>query len=79
MLGVGDDGQKGEQGEGVNPPEGARGGVGVGNKERGQVGGHEDEDQKGNEAGLPGEPGAEPFGADKEAADEEAGDAHGAE
>jgi hypothetical protein len=56
----------------VKPPEDSRAGLGVGDKERGQVGGHQDEDQQGNEAGLPGELFAEPLGPDEEAADEEA-------
>ena len=53
-------------------------GLGVGDEECGQVSGHEDEDQQGDEAGFPGELLAEPFGADEEAADEEAEDADGA-
>ncbi len=50
----------------------------VGDEERGQVGGHEDEDEQGDEAGFPGELFAEPSGAEEEAADEEAEDADGA-
>ncbi len=78
VLGVGNDGQKGQQRQRVNPPEGADRRAGVGDEERGQVGGHQDEDQQGDEAGFPGELFAQPFGADEEAADEEAEDADGA-
>ena len=72
MLGVGDEGQKDEQRERVRPPESSRGGAGVGNEESGEIGGHQDEDEQGDEAGFPGELLAEPAWAHEEAADEEA-------
>jgi hypothetical protein len=52
VLGVGDDGQKAQKCQRVHPPENARGRIGVREKERGQVGDHQQEDQKGDEAGL---------------------------
>lgn len=78
VLGVGDERQKGEQGKGVNPPEEPCGGAGIGDKERSQIGGHEEEDQQGDDAGRPRQLCPEPPGPDEETADEEAGDADGA-
>ena len=78
VLGVGDDGQKDEERQRVQPPERSNRGACIGDEERGQVGGHEGEDEQGDEAGFPGEFFAEPLGADEEAADEEAQDADGA-
>ena len=74
VLGVGDERQEDQQGEGVGPPEGFEGGVVVGGEEGGEVGGHQGEDEEGDEAGLVGDFLAQPDGADEEAADEEAGD-----
>ena len=53
-------------------------GAGIGDKERGQVGDHQEEDEQRDEAGFPGELFAEPARADEEAADEEAENADGA-
>ena len=78
VLGVGDDGQKGQKGQRVHPPEDSRGGVGVGDKERGQVGDHQQEDQEGDEAGLVGELLAQPLGADQKRRTKSAENAHGA-
>ena len=75
VLGVGNDDQKDQNGQRVDPPENPRGRVGVGDKKRGQVGDHQQEDEEGDEAGLPGELLAEPPGPDQETADEEAEDA----
>jgi len=62
----------------MHPPENSRGGVGVGDEERGQVGDHQQEDEEGDEAGLVRELLAEPLGAHEETADEEAENARGA-
>ena len=79
VLGVGDEREKGEQSQRVTPPQDAGCGCGIRYKERRQVGGHQDEDQQGNDAGLIGKFCAEPLGPDEEAADEEAEDADGAD
>ncbi len=50
VLGVRNERQKDEDGQRMGPPEDAGGGVSVGNEEGGQVGGHQDEDQQGDEA-----------------------------
>ena len=78
VLGVGDDGEKDQQRERVNPPEGAGGGRAFRGEERGQVGDHQQEDEAGDDAGLDGDLFAQPARADEEAADEEAEDADGA-
>ena len=72
MLGVGNERQKGQQRQRVQPPQHARRWADVGDKKRGQVCGHQREDQQGDEAGFPGKLLAQPFGTDEEAADEEA-------
>ncbi len=78
VLGVGNDGQKDEQRQGVNPPQNQNRSPGAGDKKRGQVGDHQHEDQQGDEAGFPGELLAQPFGPDEEAADEQTENAAGA-
>ncbi len=78
VLGVGNDGQKDQKGQRVDPPENPRGRVGVGDKERGQVGDHQQEDEEGDEAGLVRELITQPFGADQETADEKPQNSHGA-
>ncbi len=78
MLGVRDERQKDQQRQRVHPPEDAGGGAGVGDKERGQIGDHQHEDQQRNDAGFPGELCAQPSGADEKPADEEAENAGGA-
>ena len=78
VLGVRDDGQKDEQRKSVQPPEKSRGGGTVCGEKCGQVGGHEGEDEQGDKAGFPGEFLAKPYGADDEAADEEAENSDGA-
>ena len=55
VLGVGDQRQEDEQGEGVEPPEDVRGRAAVCYGVGGQVGGHEGEDEAGDESGLPAE------------------------
>ena len=78
VLGFGDDGQKDQQRQRVNPPEGAGGGRAFRGEERGQVGDHQQEDEAGDDAGLDGDLFAQPARADKEAADEEAENSDGA-
>ena len=73
VLGVRDQRQEDEQGEGVGPPESFEGGV-VAGDEGGEVGDHQGEDEQGDEAGFVGDLLAEPDGADEEAADEQACD-----
>ncbi len=78
MLGVGNDGQEDQQREGVQPPEHGNRRAARGHKEGGQVGGHQEKDQEGDEAGFPGELSTEPARADQEPANEEAEDTDGA-
>ena len=75
VLGVRNDGQEGEQGEGVHPPEHADGRSRTGDEERGQIGGHQHKDEQGDEARFPGEMLPEPFGPDEKAADKKREDA----
>ncbi len=49
-----------------------------GDKKRGQIGGHQQEDQQGDEAGLPGELLAQPLGPDEKTADEKPENPRGA-
>jgi len=63
----------------VDPPEGFEGGAVAGEEEGGEVGDHQVEDKKGDEAGFVGEFFAEPDGADEEATDEETCDGDGYE
>ena len=74
MLGVGDERKEDEQSEGVDPPEGFDRCARVGEEEGGEVGGHQREDEQSDEAGFVGDLLAEPDGANKKTADEEAGD-----
>jgi len=78
VLGMRDQRKESEQGESMGPPKNSSEGISVGDEEGGQVGGHEREDQQGDEAGFPGELFAEPFGSNEKAANEEAEDSHGA-
>jgi hypothetical protein len=78
MLGVRDEGKKGEKAKCVSPPEGTGRGLAGCDEEGGQIRGHEEEDEESDEAGLPGELGTEPDGTEKEAADEEGEDGDGA-
>ncbi len=72
MLGVRNERQKDQQRQRVNPPQRARRGAGIGDKERGQIGGHQNENQQRNHAGLLRELLAEPLGPNEEPADKEA-------
>ncbi len=73
MLGVRDQREEDEQSEGVCPPKPLECGV-VADDEGGEVGRHQEEDQKSDEAGFVGDFSAQPDWADEEAADEEASD-----
>jgi hypothetical protein len=78
VLGVGNERKKGEQAKRVSPPENAGRGIGGCNEKGGQIGGHEEEDQKGDDAGPPGDLFAEPDGMEKETSDEEGKNGDGA-
>jgi hypothetical protein len=67
MLGVGDERQEDEQRQGVGPPERFDRWARVGDKESREVGGHQGEDEKRDQARLVGDLLAEPDGADKKA------------
>ena len=79
VLGVGDEREEDEQVQSVKPPQDAGSRGRVRDEERRQIGGHQDEDQQGNDAGLIGRFFSEPFGPDEKAANEEAEDADGAD
>ncbi len=68
VLGVGDQGKEEDQRQGVGPPEGFEGGFVV-DEEGGEVGGHQGEDEQGNEAGFVGDL-TEPDGASYKSAHE---------
>ena len=69
VLGVGNEREEDEQCEGVGPPEGFQRGF-VAGEEGGEVGDHQDKDERGDNTGFVGDLLAEPDGADEKAADE---------
>ena len=76
VLGMWDKWQEGQQDQCVRPPEHPCGQAGVCHEKRCQIGGHEREDEAGNDAGFPGDFMAwkgwsrEPDGTHKKTADE---------